>query len=92
MPSAFSSSKAYSISRRQPSVSGSGSAAKWPNRPWYFACISAAASLHSRAKMRDELASPSHTLGVEIDSTETAIPPLSMASMAWLGCQLVSRS
>jgi hypothetical protein len=54
--------------------------------------ISAAASLHSRAKVRDAAASPSHTLGEEIDSTETAMPLLSIASMAWLGCHLLIRS
>ena len=52
----------------------------------------AAASLHSRAKMREEAASPSQTLGVETESTETAMPSWSIASIAWLGCHLVSRS
>ena len=36
--------------------------------------------------------SPSHVLGVDTDSTDTAMPPLSIASMAWLGFQFFSRS
>ena len=51
-----------------------------------------AVSLHSRARTRDAAASPSQTLGVAIESTETAMPSLSMASIAWLGCHFISRS
>ena len=46
----------------------------------------------ARERRATPAAPPSQTLGVEIDSTDTAMPSLSIASMAWLGCHLVSRS
>jgi hypothetical protein len=48
--------------------------------------------LTSRVKVRDAAVSPSQVLGVDTDSTDTAMPSLSIASMAWLGFQFFSRS
>ncbi len=52
MPSALSTSRAYSISRRLPSVSGSGMAANRPKRPGLSLRSCAPYSLHARASLR----------------------------------------
>ncbi len=92
MPSALSVSKAYSISRRLALDVRQRQRREMAEAALVVRCIFAAASLTSRAKVRDAAASPSHTLGVDTDSTDTAMPSLSIASMAWLGRQFFSRS
>src|SRR5215469_6591069 len=49
MPSALSTSSAYSISRKEPSVSGSGITANRPKRPGWLRTSSAPYSLTLRA-------------------------------------------
>src|SRR5438046_1140422 len=63
MPSAFNTSSTYSISRRLPSASGKGIAAKKPKRVGLSLTICAAYSLHFRARVRAACASPNQMPG-----------------------------
>ncbi len=81
MPSAFRVSKAYSISRRLPSASGSGMAAKKRNRPGWSRPSWAQNSLHSRASFRVSSSTwPYQGPGLMIETIEVAMPPLSISS------------
>ena len=83
MPSIFRVSSAYSISRREPSTSGSGTVANIPNRPGLSAITFAPNSLVSRASLRAESKFPKKTLGSLMDNIEVATPPRSMSSIDW---------
>jgi hypothetical protein len=85
MPSAFSTSSAYSASRKLPSVSGKGIDAKNPKRVGFPLTIRAAYSLHSRDSVRAAWATPNQTPGVVIESRAVATPRLSISSSAFCG-------
>jgi hypothetical protein len=80
---------ACAISRRLPSVSGSGSAANMPKRPGWSRAMPAPNSLHSRAHRRPCSLSFHHTPGLVIDTMAARTLALSICSIANLGDQLV---
>ena len=90
MPSAFSTSKANSISFMHPSISGIGSTANSPKRPVWSRAICAANSLHSRAILRVCSGFPNQIPGAEIDVTAVAMPSRSMMSRASWGVHAAS--
>src|SRR5215208_170538 len=90
MPSALSTSRLYSISRRLPSVSGNGITANERKRPAWSRSRLAAYSLQARASLRDSSVTlPNHTPGLMIDVIEVEIPALSMSSSDMAGDHLV---
>src|SRR3954469_10012842 len=90
MPSALSTSRLYSISRRLPSVSGNGITANERKRPGWSRSRLAAYSLQARASLRDSSSTlPNHTPGLMIEVIEVAMPALSMSSSDMAGDHLV---
>src|ERR1035437_8778782 len=88
IPSALSTSRAYSISAKFASISGMGKVAKLPKRPGKSATSLAAYSLHSRDSLRADTVSPNHTPGVVIEPTAVTTPSRSMFSTAFVGLHL----
>ena len=80
MPSAFSVSSAYSISRSALSVSCMGSMAKLPNLPLWSCPRRAAYSLLSRAMRRALGPSAKPTCGVVTLNIDVPTPALAMSS------------
>src|SRR5207247_7716081 len=80
---------AYAISFSVASTSGSGIAAKNPNRFGWSAASFAAYSLHARARWLVTALSPNHKPGLVMETTEAATLPRSMSSIDLAGVQVV---